>query len=90
MRLAEFKDHQRELYYFHLRIGFAGACVLAITDGPLSPLIPHASVAFEVEEVEARGFRSLGATMCLALTLVIGLGYQLDLRRPRRAAVGRA
>ena len=29
MRLAEFKDHQRELYYFHLRIGFAGACVLA-------------------------------------------------------------
>ncbi len=29
MRLAEFKDHQRELYYFHLRIGIAGAFVLA-------------------------------------------------------------
>ncbi|MBE0623077.1 MAG: penicillin-binding protein 2 [Burkholderiales bacterium] len=29
MRLTEFKDHQRELYYFHLRIGIAGAFVLA-------------------------------------------------------------
>ncbi len=29
MRLAEFKDHQRELYYFQLRIGVAGAFVLA-------------------------------------------------------------
>ena len=29
MRLAEFKDHQRELYYFQLRIGVAGAFVIA-------------------------------------------------------------
>ncbi len=29
MRLAEFKDHQRELHNFHLRIGIAGALVLA-------------------------------------------------------------
>ena len=29
MRLAEFKDHQRELYRFQLRIGIAGAFVLA-------------------------------------------------------------
>ncbi len=29
MRLTEFKDHQRELYYFQLRIGIAGAFVLA-------------------------------------------------------------
>ena len=28
MRLAEFKDHQRELYHFQLRIGIAGAFVL--------------------------------------------------------------
>ena len=28
MRLAEFKDHQRELYHFQLRIGVAGAFVL--------------------------------------------------------------
>ena len=29
MRLTEFKDHQRELYYFQLRIGIAGVFVLA-------------------------------------------------------------
>ena len=29
MRLAEFKDHQRELYFFQLRIGIAGIFVLA-------------------------------------------------------------
>jgi penicillin-binding protein 2 len=29
MRLAEFKDHQRELHYFQLRIGIAGVLVLA-------------------------------------------------------------
>lgn len=29
MRLIEFKDHQRELHYFHLRIGIAGVFVLA-------------------------------------------------------------
>ena len=29
MRLTEFKDHQRELYHFQLRIGIAGAFVLA-------------------------------------------------------------
>ena len=29
MRLAEFKDHQRELYHFQLRIGIAGVFVLA-------------------------------------------------------------
>jgi len=28
MRLAELKNHQRELHYFHLRIGVAGALVL--------------------------------------------------------------
>jgi len=28
MRLAQLRDHERELYYFQLRIGFAGAAVL--------------------------------------------------------------
>jgi DNA-binding MurR/RpiR family transcriptional regulator len=55
-----------------------GAGIIAITDGPLSPLLPLATVAFEVAEVEARSFRSLTAAMCLALSLVIGLGYRRD------------
>jgi DNA-binding MurR/RpiR family transcriptional regulator len=67
-----------------------GARVVAITDGPLSPLLPLAAVAFEVEEVETRSFRSLTASMCLALSLVIGLGYRRDARAaaPPRASPG--
>ena len=57
-----------------------GARVIAITDGPLSPLLPLATVTFEVEEVATRSFRSLTASMCLALSLVIGLGYRRDER----------
>jgi hypothetical protein len=38
--------------------------------------LPLATVAFEVEEVATRSFRSLTASMCLALSLVIGLGYR--------------
>ena len=48
--------------------------VLAITDSPLSPLVPHAAVCLEVEEVQVHSFRSLSATMTLALALVVGLG----------------
>jgi penicillin-binding protein 2 len=29
MRFAELKNHERELYFFHLRVGFAGVMVLA-------------------------------------------------------------
>ena len=28
MRLAELKNHERELYFFQLRVGFAGVAVL--------------------------------------------------------------
>ena len=48
--------------------------------GSLSPLIPLARVAFEVEDAELQGFRSLSATMCLALALVVQLGQRLNER----------
>ncbi len=56
----------------------AGAAVVAITDGPLSPLAPHADICLEVEEAEVGSFRSLSACMCLALTLVVSLGQELQ------------
>lgn len=55
-----------------------GVPVIAITDSPLSPLIRFASVGFEVVEAEVQAFRSLSASMCLALTLVVALGHRLD------------
>jgi DNA-binding MurR/RpiR family transcriptional regulator len=55
----------------------AGASIIAITDGPLSPLAPLAGVCLEVEEAEVESFRSLSACMCLALTLVVSVGQEL-------------
>lgn len=55
-----------------------GASIIAITDGPLSPLAPIANVCLEVEEAEVESFRSLSACMCLALTLVVSLGHRLE------------
>jgi len=55
-----------------------GIPVLAITDSPLSPLVHHADVCLEVEEVHVHAFRSLSATMTLALALVVGLGHEIE------------
>ena len=46
--------------------------VLAITDNPLSPLVPHAEICLEVEEVQVHSFRSLSAAMTLALVVALG------------------
>jgi DNA-binding MurR/RpiR family transcriptional regulator len=57
-----------------------GVPIVALTDGPLSPLIPLARVAFEVDDADLQGFRSLSATMCLALALVVSLGQAFKTR----------
>jgi len=51
--------------------------VVAITDSPLSPLTRQARIGFEVENGEARPFRSLVAPICLAQILVVSLGDRL-------------
>lgn len=69
-----------------------GTPIVVLTDGPLSPLLPMARVAFEIEDAELQDFRSLSATMCLALALVVHVGQRLSdqagrrSRRPKRAA----
>lgn len=57
-----------------------GIPVLAITDSPLSPLVSDAAICLEVEEVQVHSFRSLSATMTLALALVVGLGREIEKR----------
>jgi DNA-binding MurR/RpiR family transcriptional regulator len=58
--------------------------ILALTDGPLSPLLPLATVAFEIEDAELHGFRALSATMCLALTLTVRLGQRRSVGKEPR------
>lgn len=61
-----------------------GPPIVVLTDGPLSPLLPLARVAFEIEDAELQDFRSLSATMCLALALVVRLGQRLGDQAERR------
>lgn len=63
------------------RADAAGAAVVAITDGPLSPLVPLARAALEVRDAQVGEFRSLSATMCLATVLVVRLGQRLTAGR---------
>ncbi len=57
-----------------------GTPVLVITDSPLSPLVQHSQVHLEVQETEVMGFRTLSASLCLALALVVELGSCLELQ----------
>ena len=50
-----------------------GVPIVAITDSSFSPLAQFARVWFEVAEADFAGFRSLSATMALAMALTVGV-----------------
>jgi DNA-binding MurR/RpiR family transcriptional regulator len=50
-----------------------GITVVALTDGPLSPLAPLATVAFELQDADFAGFHSPVPHMCLSQALVFGV-----------------
>jgi DNA-binding MurR/RpiR family transcriptional regulator len=54
--------------------------VVAITDSPVSPIARDAAALFETEDDMSQPFRSLVAPMCLAQTLVVACGHQLDVK----------
>ena len=56
--------------------------VIAITDGPLSPLVNPATVCFELADDSSRPFRSLVSPMCLAQALVVCTGHHLAEKAP--------
>ncbi len=65
----------------------AGAATIVITDSPLSPLAAAADVRFDVAEKDFAAFRSQAATMCLAMTLAVGLAERraaMDAHAKRR------
>jgi DNA-binding MurR/RpiR family transcriptional regulator len=57
--------------------------IVALTDGPLSPLGRLAKVSLEVVETDIQAFRSVSATMCLALTLAVSIGERAELNGRR-------
>jgi DNA-binding MurR/RpiR family transcriptional regulator len=65
-----------------------GVPVIAVTDGPLSPLARSATVAFELGDDSSRPFRSLVEPLCLAQALVVSVGHHLAERNGARAVAG--
>jgi DNA-binding MurR/RpiR family transcriptional regulator len=53
--------------------------VLAVTDSPFSPLAPLASQWIEVREDNFEGFRSMAATLTLAMTLTVAVAEKRSL-----------
>lgn len=74
---VSFKNYSPDVVAIAKETSERGVSVIAITDGPLSPLAACASVAFELHEEEPHAFRSLVAPMCLAQSLIVALGHQL-------------
>ena len=54
-----------------------GGTTVSITDSAISPIALEASVSFGIKQQEEQAFRSLVAPMCLAQSLVVGLGHRL-------------
>jgi DNA-binding MurR/RpiR family transcriptional regulator len=52
--------------------------VIAITDHALSPLAPHASVCFQIEEKGSKPFGMLAGPICFAQALVVAVGEQIS------------
>ena len=65
-----------------------GITTVSITDSAISPVAMEATVAFGIKQQEERAFRSLVAPMCLAQSLVVGLGHRLVARNHKGEKTG--
>lgn len=74
---ASFRNYSPEVIEAAAVAAKLGASVIAITDGPLSPLKAHAGVCLELADDSSKPFRSLVAPLCLAQALVVSTGHQL-------------
>ncbi len=66
-----FTPYASETVSLSQKLSGGGVPVLAITDSPFSPLASIAQSWFEVQEANFEGFRSMAATLTLAMTLTV-------------------
>ncbi len=57
--------------------------IVAVTDSPFSPLAQIADIWFEVVEANFEGFRSMAATLSLAMTLTVAVAEKRTKIEPR-------
>jgi DNA-binding MurR/RpiR family transcriptional regulator len=77
LMVASFRNYSSEVIEAAAAARERGATVIALTDGPLSPLKASAKVCFELADDSSKPFRSLVAPLCLAQTLVVSIGLHL-------------
>ena len=68
-----FTPYASETVALTAQVREAGAKVVAITDSVFSPLASQSDVWFEIAEADFEGFRSMSATMTLAMALTVAL-----------------
>jgi DNA-binding MurR/RpiR family transcriptional regulator len=73
---VSFSPYTQQVLDLASKLSEAGVSIIAITDSPLSPLARVSKVSFMISEGDT-AFRSLVAPMCLAQTLVVGLGQAI-------------
>jgi DNA-binding MurR/RpiR family transcriptional regulator len=90
--VASFPTYSPEVIDAATKANDSGIPVIAITDGPLSPLRNLSRVCLELGVDSTQVFRSLVAPMCLAQALVVGAGYRLTEQKnglPAKTGKGR-
>lgn len=60
-------------------VAHRGLPVLLVTDSTDAPSVPDATCVLSVRDTQLRGFRSLDASLCVAQTLCLALGYRREL-----------
>jgi DNA-binding MurR/RpiR family transcriptional regulator len=80
MIIVSFKDYAEDVVEVAADIAKRDIPLIVITDNPLGPYAKFADVCFELGEARYRPFRSLVAPICLAQSIVVGLGHLLAAR----------
>jgi DNA-binding MurR/RpiR family transcriptional regulator len=75
--VISFRNYTAEAVDIAVACHARGVPVVAITDGPLSPLRPSARVCLEIGDDGRQPFRSLVEPMCLAQALVVSVGHRI-------------
>ena len=75
--VASFRNYSPDVLAAAQQAHAAGVAVVAITDGPLSPLKDSSRVCFELADDSSKPFRSLVAPLTLAQALVVSTGHLL-------------
>ncbi len=74
---ASFRNYSPDVIEAAAWASKLGTQVIAITDGPFSPLKASAKVCLELADDSSKPFRSLVAPLCLAQAIVVSVGHQL-------------